>query len=590
MFKSNTLALTEQAVRTLPARIEKNRSALLAYFDGPTSEKTDIYADKSFFSLYHGVHTREALAQIARTAQWFELPHPNGRDPKGESTFTALALLPCLYRAADRLTPEVRALIDTFFLHRNFESMYESENHRLLHHTALYLAAQFYEGEYFECIGKSAAQIVSEEEAYLINYIDFRARRSWGEFDSCGYLAVDFDSLLDIYEFSKNARLRQLAGMMLDVILIDMAVDSRRGLYGGAHGRIYPPSALNAAVGGMQAIYALYFGDEAYDGECGVAPYRCLLSSYRPGDVVYQLMLGKQGVYVNREGKHLHCIPAEQQEGTISKYTYLTENYIIGAINRQDNYLPDTPQRWYAHHEQHELDAMMLSHPCAKVFTHHPGPDGCKEHNQWTGDLRCCCVQTFCDGNVAMATYDISDEQEKHYINAYLCEGVMDEVRLEGNWAFCARQGVYIALYGSAGWRYSDWFYTDPHFTYRYSGDKCRCELISEGLKHGCVIEISDQDASFDAFVARIRQNELRFDPDDMSLTYRSGGRTLYMRGQERRVNSACVRFPYDTFDSPYVQARAGDNRICVTGFNRRLVYDFEQAQVIDRDTGEIVS
>src|SRR5699024_5545619 len=107
--------------------------------------------------------------------------------------------------------------------------------------------------------GKLGRDMTGEEEAFLEQYIDFRARRSWGEFDSCGYLAVDFNCLLDLRDFSQNARLRKLAEMMLDLLLIDMAVDSRDGLYGGAHGRIYPPSAMNAAVGGMQSIYGLYF-------------------------------------------------------------------------------------------------------------------------------------------------------------------------------------------------------------------------------------------------------------------------------------------------------------------------------------------
>lgn len=574
MFKKNTAVLVWRAQQTHSTRLEAQKAQILAYFDQPSSTG-DIYAEKAVFALAQNMHVAEALRQIERTARWFELPHPTGRDPKGESTFAALGLVSALYRAGDRLTDGVRAAIDHFFLRRNFESMYESENHRLLHHTAVYLAAQFYQDQYFTWAGKFGRDITGEEEAFLEQYIDFRARRSWGEFDSCGYLAVDFNCLLDLRDFSQNARLRKLAEMMLDLLLIDMAVDSRDGLYGGAHGRIYPPSAMNAAVGGMQSIYGLYF-DGAHFAESGPAPYRCLLSDYRPDPVVYQLMLGKEGAYINREAKHLHCIPnPPQQEGSISKYTFVTPSYIIGAVNRQDNYLPDSPQRWYAHHEQHELDALILSHPRAKVFTHHPGDF--KEHNQWTGDLRCGCVQSFCDLNVAMATYDIGPKQME-YINAYLCESVMDEVRTEGKWVFCARDGVYIALYGSNGWHYSD---------FRSTEDGSRCELISEGRKHACVIEISDAEESLDAFIARICGNLLEFDEGTMELCYTSGGRTRKMRGQEREINALPVRFPYDTFDSPYVRAKAGENRIFVTGLERRVVYDFARAAVVNLDEGK---
>ena len=257
MFKKNTATLVWHAQQTYSARMEAQKAQILAYFDQP-SAAGDIYAEKAVFALAQNVHVSEALRQIERTAQWFELPHPTGRDPRGESTFAALGLVSALYRAGDRLTAGVRAAIDHFFLQRNFESMYESENHRLLHHTAVYLAAQFYQDQYFTWAGKLGRDMTGEEEAFLEQYIDFRARRSWGEFDSCGYLAVDFNCLLDLRDFSQNARLRKLAEMMLDLLLIDMAVDSRDGLYGGAHGRIYPPSAMNAAVGGMQStIYSI---------------------------------------------------------------------------------------------------------------------------------------------------------------------------------------------------------------------------------------------------------------------------------------------------------------------------------------------
>ena len=146
------------------------------------------------------------------------------------------------------------------------------------------------------------------------------------------------------------------------------------------------------------------------------------------------MALGRVGAYENREAKHLHCIPKEQQPGRISKYTYVTDKYIVGAINRQDDYDPNTRQRWYAHHEQHELDALILADPRAKIFTHHPGSS--KEHNRWTGDLGCCCVSTFAWHNVAMSMYDIRNPKEFAYINAHFNRDVMENVSIRGNWVF----------------------------------------------------------------------------------------------------------------------------------------------------------
>ena len=114
MFKKNTATLVWHAQQTYSARMEAQKAQILAYFDQP-SAAGDIYAEKAVFALAQNVHVSEALRQIERTAQWFELPHPTGRDPRGESTFAALGLVSALYRAGDRLTAGVRAAKIIFF-------------------------------------------------------------------------------------------------------------------------------------------------------------------------------------------------------------------------------------------------------------------------------------------------------------------------------------------------------------------------------------------------------------------------------------------------------------------------------------------
>ncbi|MEJ0000604.1 MAG: hypothetical protein WDO13_16450 [Verrucomicrobiota bacterium] len=88
----------------------------------------------------------------------------------------------------------------------------------------------------------------------------FRAQRGWGEFDSSIYLGADWECLCCLYDDAPDAALRELAGKMMDLLLADMAVDSLRGMYGGAQGRIYPPHALDHTREPVRVLQYLYFG------------------------------------------------------------------------------------------------------------------------------------------------------------------------------------------------------------------------------------------------------------------------------------------------------------------------------------------
>ena len=596
MYRNDTPSRVRRSLDNFEARRQVMLEKGLAVYADPESYpdpaarvlKRDIYAATAALNLFYGKYVRESIDQVILTAKWFDLPHPNGRDPRGESTFAAMGMLPTLYYNWDKLTDEARAAVDRFFLTKNFESMYESENHRLQHHTALYLAGQFYGERTFEWCGKTGTQMAAETGAWLKRFVHFRAKEGWGEFDSLGYLDVDFGCLLLLADLSRDKELATISRMMLDVLLLDMVVDSKNGLYGGAHGRIYPPTALNILCGGMAADYYLYIGLDNDESERRAlkflpgVPVAALMVDYRPDPVVLEMALGRVGAYENREAKHLHCIPKEQQPGRISKYTYVTDKYIVGAINRQDDYDPNTRQRWYAHHEQHELDALILADPRAKIFTHHPGSS--KEHNRWTGDLGCCCVSTFAWHNVAMSMYDIRNPNEFAYINAHFNRDVMENVSIRGNWVFGEKDGVYAALYGANGWAWAcdELRAAAPRSTEDHAEDNDRIELWSEGRKHACVIELSDTDESLDAFIARVTKNEVRFDSEAMTLSYTSGGHTLTMHAEDkyRAVDGVPVSFPYENLDSPYLFSRWDSEQITAVGFNGRKIYDFERGEI----------
>ena len=370
---------------------------------------------------------------MKRTADWFDLPHPTGRDPRGECDFAALNLLHALYLFYDRLTADTRASLDRFFLTRNFLSKFGSENHALMGGVVRLLAAQFYKDHHFEQFGMTASAVYDEAKAYILEFLDYRARRGWGEFDSCGYNAEDLAILNTLYSYTEDAGLKKLAAMHMDVLLLDMIVDSRCGLHGGAHGRIYPNVALNSAFqsgppkffhASTYTYYCYYFGAEGGYPEPPMTHTAAILSDYYPSEIVCRVAKNRTYPYENRERRHLHQTRGFRDainhellvsvEGlSIDKYTYVCEDYMLGGVNHQDDYPENNIGSWYAHHEQHEWELTLLGRGegRAKIFSHHPGTPGYYQiHNQWTGDSFCNCGTHFCTKDTAISMYDIKNE------------------------------------------------------------------------------------------------------------------------------------------------------------------------------------
>ena len=234
----------------------------------------------------------ELMSEITFAADWFEHDNVMGRDPRGEADFEAIRLIPLFYECWDALDETAKQAMERFFLHRDYSSIYGSENHALMYRVSRYLAAQFWlgSGKCFEQFGqKTCEDVYAEDTDYINEFLDYRAERGWGEFDSFGYSAEIMLILSLLYAYTKNVEIKTKTGMMMDIILLD---DSKNGLYGGAHGRIYLNAALDTKYSGMFEIYCYYFGGR-FGWTLSDIPSALLLSDYVPSEIVYAVERGR---------------------------------------------------------------------------------------------------------------------------------------------------------------------------------------------------------------------------------------------------------------------------------------------------------
>jgi hypothetical protein len=589
-----TTTAGRQAVERSVNGFEKRRKLLLENTAGRkvtaaqvADVDQDIYGNRAIANLLLGRHAKAANARLRRTAEWFDHPHPRKRDHRGECDFAAMKLCRAwhLLKGTEKLEAATRQKIKRFFLETDFKSKHPSENHLLLWRTSRYLMAGEFRDETFKAWRRKGRTLEEDDRKWLAAYIRFRARRGWGEFDSACYLKPDWECLTNIRDYAPDADLRRLAGDMLDLLLLDMAVDSLAGMYCGAHGRIYTPHALDHSTEGTRSLQFLYFGNiTAKQVGARGALVDALVSSYRPRKIVLDVALNRREPYENRERKHLHNVddvmPARPLAGSIRKYTWWTPEYVMGCVQKQDPYPANCKGKWYAHHEQHQWDLSFATGPRARIFTHHPGKSG-NEHGYWTGDLRCGCGHFFQNRTALVALYEIPEKQPHQFVHAYVPKSEFDEVVEENGWIFVRAGKCCAALRMLGGHKWTrDNKWKDLHgWTARRKLGVC--EVVSPGGRNGAVCEagLLADFGGFAAFRKEIAGNRVEFDRERMRLVYeskRAGKLEIDTRGT-RKLNGEPAKLDYATYDCPFLKSKWDSGVIEVISGGRRARLDFRE-------------
>lgn len=539
----------------------------------------DVYATRAIANLYLGRFTEAANARIRRTAEWFEHEHPRHRPIQGECDFAATKLCQAYYLLKDtgKLEPVTMEAIKRFFFTKDFHSIYGSENHHLMFRSSRYLMGLAFPDATFAAFGKKGRELAVEDVAWLRNYLRFRARRGWGEFDAQGYISVDWESVMSLYERADDEELRKLSRMMLDLLLVDIASDSLHGLYGGAHGRGDIDDHATAPAYPLQYLYfgnVDYVGDNDPHARFHPVALDAVVSSYRPPEIIVDLAIDRPHSYVNLERKHLHnpddVMPEKPLAGSIRKYTWYTPEFLLGCVQWQDPY-PDNRRSFdrYARHQQQDWELTIGTRSGSRLFTHHPGDT--VTHEYWKGDTRCRCGSFFQHEGALVALYDIPKRDRFQFIHAWVPKAALDEIVEEDGILFVREGNVCAALRLTPGYEWT------TEGAWRDKEVKCRggCHaVICEAAK------LSDA-GSFAAFRREIEANRVDFDIKKMDLTYHSkryGVLHIDTKGA-RELNGKPAPLDYPTYGNPYVHSAWDSGIVEIAKDGRRLLLDFPAAK-----------
>ena len=132
----------------------------------------------------------------------------------------------------------------------------------------------------------------------------------------------------------------------------------------------------------------------------------------------------------------------------------------------------------------------------------------------------------------------------------------MDEVIVEGNYAFARKDKTFVALIGANCFEYLPFHKEKAAVTDGLLRDPSkRFELVQRGRKQHTIYELSTAEKeSFEQFMDRIKANEVAF--DGRHLTYRTEGKEYALTYEgDFTVNGEVQPYEYKRYDSSYVQA-----------------------------------
>ncbi len=543
--------------KTLCNEIRKN------FLKAPFYDEFDVFSDVAICKLIENTEIDEANKFIKNTALYMDRPHPHGRDVRGENDFAAMRLCIAIYEVYDKINDENKALIKKFFLERDFTSMYGSENHVFMMRVARYLAAQFYK-EDFKQFGLTYEEVLQTDKKYILDFIKFRGKYGIGEFTSA-YLNVDTYMCATLANYAEDEEVKNMAQMGLDLLLIEALHNlDKNGYIAGGVGRTYNYNTVGKHS--TEIIKRMFV-----DGE-RLADHHAAQTPFYFDEFIIDAYLNRKYPDEVFEEKHLHSMYAWRTDipdwahidklhkaGSISKYTYLSDDYGIGAICNQDDYPVDETEDYvYAHHQQVEWSLLLPDENAGdstKLYTSHPGLTD--QHRHWTGDLDCCCSKAYANKNTLLTIYDIEKPDKLEYTHMFLEIGKYDQIEKDGNNLFLRKKNVNVFV----------------HVANSYTLNVKENELISQGRKNAYVFRV-EVGTDFNEFIEKYKNMPIIFDENAMRIEF--DGLFLDKNGNGK-IDSP-ENYPYGyVYRSNMVTAKWGEGTVYVHNGDKTLVLDFNE-------------
>jgi hypothetical protein len=162
-----------------------------------------------------------------------------------------------------------------------------TENHQILFASAALLAGERWPDARFAASGRSGREQAAVARRRVERWLELRFRTGFSEWLSHVYYDEDLVAVLALADFAADPGLRRRAAMVADLLLLDLALHTFRGVFAATHGRSYEGAKKRAAEEGTTDTARLVLGTGAFArGENMSAACLALSPRYRPPALV----------------------------------------------------------------------------------------------------------------------------------------------------------------------------------------------------------------------------------------------------------------------------------------------------------------
>ena len=320
-----------------------------------------------------------------------------------------------------------------------------SENHQILFHACEVLAGQLLPEATFSNAGMTGAEHQAKGERMALSWLRKRAVGGFREWDSNTYFEEDVLALSHLADLAENDEVRELATVVLDKLLFNLAVNSYKGVFGSTHGRSYAPYLKGGNLEPTSGISRLLWGKGIFnDRILGVVSLACAVSYLLP-PVIEAIAIDPAEEIWSRE-RHAGTLErwCDLAEGDweINKVTYKTPDYMLASAQ---DWQPGQPG-----YQQHIWQATLG--PEAVVFVTHPpcvSQEGSHRPNFWHGNV--VLPRTAQWKDVLVSVHNLPADDWMGFTHAYFPTYAFDEWTLEEGWAFARVGDGYLAITAGQG-------------------------------------------------------------------------------------------------------------------------------------------
>jgi hypothetical protein len=321
---------------------------------------------------------------------------------------------------------------------------FTSESHSILFHTCEILAGQLYPERIFSNSHKAGPWHCEKGGQLALDWMRQRCSVGFLEWDSNGYYEQIILSLSYLTSLANDDSVHELAAVLLDKILLTLAVNSYKGVFGSTHGRTHASMIKSAQLEATSGITRFLWGQGVFNNHIlGTVGLAC--SNYEYPAFFADIATDLPEEIWNKE-RHVSTPPgggaSSPGAGEVNTVTHKTPDTMLSSAQ---DYRPGEKGS-----QEHIWQATMG--PDAVVFTSHPACMSESEAHHpgfWLGNAVLPRAAQWKD--VLFAVYNFSEQDWMGFTHAYFPIYAFDEHAFQAGWAFARMGKGYLALTAARG-------------------------------------------------------------------------------------------------------------------------------------------